>query len=223
MCGGEFSPFFNDKNRERILRGTFDSYYAEAPEVVFDTNRSWTGRLALLKALYPQSKMICCVRELSWIVDSIERLLIKNPLQLTYMFNYKPGNSVYSRTEALMNSEAGVIGAAWSTLNEAWFGPDSDRLIIVPYENLVKNPTSVINKLYAELGEQPFVHDFNNVSYTENDYDDHIGMPGLHVVKKKVEYKERKPVIPVDLFNKYISTAFWNTPEHNLNNVKVLK
>src|SRR5207247_10077522 len=72
----EFAVFFNDERRRTMLRGVLDSYYAEVPadHVVFDTNRTWTGKLPLLHDIYPTSRVICCVREIGWIIDSIERM-----------------------------------------------------------------------------------------------------------------------------------------------------
>ena len=224
MCGGEFGIFFDNAKRAAILRGIFDSYYANASQdgIVFDTNRSWTGRAALLGELYPQSRIICCVRGIGRIIDSIERMLIKNPLQLSRMFNFQPGASVYSRVEALMNSDTGLIGLAWSTLREAWYGDEAKRLILVPYEHLAKEPKRTLARLYTELAEPPFAHDFGNVIYDEPDYDTHIGMPGLHTVRKKVEFKEDTPHIPPDLFAKYATASFWEKPELNTRNVKII-
>ena len=74
----QFSIFYTDEVRRRILHGVFDAYYADvADRVAFDTNRMWTGRMALLADLYPQARVICCVREVVWIIDSIERMLRK--------------------------------------------------------------------------------------------------------------------------------------------------
>src|ERR1700682_4362741 len=71
----EFGVFFDDERRKHVLRGVFDSYYhTSSHSVVFDTNRSWTGKMALTADLYPTSKVICCVREVAWILDSLERL-----------------------------------------------------------------------------------------------------------------------------------------------------
>lgn len=222
MCGGEFATFFNDENRADILRGLFSSYYINSNQTVFDTNRSWTGRLPLLTTLFPKSRMICCVRELSWIVDSLERQLAKHPLQLSMMYGYKPDTSVYSRVEMLMNPESGLIGTSWSSLNEAWFGELAKRLIVIPYDHLATDPKSVISRLYAELGMEPFEHDFDNVSYSESEFDQHIGMPGLHDVAKEVTFTMRQPSIPPDLFNKYNNTAFWKSPDLNPRGVTVL-
>ena len=55
MSGGEFNGFYDDATRAAMLRGLFENYYGQercrilAPRsVVFDTNRAWTGRVAVL-------------------------------------------------------------------------------------------------------------------------------------------------------------------------------
>lgn len=225
MCGGEFAVFFDDAKRAAMLRGIFDSYYAEVRtgQIVFDTNRTWTGRAALLKALYPGSRIICCVRDIGWIIDSVERMLAKNPLQLSRMFNFQPGASVYSRVETLMNSDSGLIGLPWSNLREAWFGDEAKRLILIPYDHLVRAPERTLRTLYDELGEPWFDHDFGNVVYDEPDYDALLGMPGLHKVRQKVGHQERMPSIPPDLFAKFAHTQFWDKPELNVRGARILQ
>jgi sulfotransferase len=224
MAGGEFSIFFDEDKRRRMLRALFDAYYHEAPAgaAVFDTNRSWTGRAALLAELYPKSRIICCVRSVGWIIDSIERMLNKNPLQLSKMFSFQAGASVYGRTETLMNSEKGQIGLAWSTLREAWFGEQASRLVVIPYEHLVLHPKRTLDRLYAALGEAPWDHDLDNVVYDEPDYDTLLGMPGLHKVRQRVQYEERPPCIPHDLFARHEAANFWMTPELNPRGVEII-
>lgn len=222
--GNEFAVFFDDDRRRAILQGVFDSYYANLRlgQVVFDTNRSWTGKAALLDTLYPQARIICCVREVGWIIDSVERMLRKNPLQVSRMFNYKPGSSVYGRVETLMNSENGLIGLSWSCLREAWFGEYAKKLLVIDYDRLVRDPRLMMRRLYEELNEPPFDHDFNHVVYDEPDYDAALGMPGLHKVREKVEVTKREPCIPPDLFTKYADTQFWLKPDMNRRGVTIL-
>ena len=226
---GEFGIFFNDERRRAVIRGLFDSYYLNpAPgQVVFDTNRSWTAKVAMLVNLYPECRIICCVRDIGWIIDSIERMLRQNPLQLSRIFSFTPGSSIYGRTEILMNSESGLIGLAWSALREAWYSEHASRLIVIVYDKLVREPQATIAKLYAELKEPMFQHDFDNVVYDEPDYDAAIGMPGLHKVRQKVEYVKREPIIPPELFVKFdidpkTSLNFWTKPKSNYRNVCIL-
>jgi sulfotransferase len=225
MGSGEFSLFFDEGRRLAMLRGLFEAYYsraAAAGHLVFDTNRTWTARIPLLMTLYPRARVICCVREVGWILDSVERLRAKNPLQVSKMFNPQTGATVYTRAEALMNSEKGLVGGPWTTLREAWFADEANRLVVVPYESLVRQPERTLRRLYQELDEAPFDHDFDNVSYEEPDYDAQLGMPGLHTVRSKICYEERRPRVPPDLFSKYANTSFWTRPELNTRDITVL-
>ncbi|HQT27579.1 MAG TPA: sulfotransferase, partial [Burkholderiales bacterium] len=56
MCGGEFGVFFDDAKRAALLRSIFETYHSGAPSegVIFDTNRLWTGRSALIGEIFPQ-------------------------------------------------------------------------------------------------------------------------------------------------------------------------
>jgi sulfotransferase len=48
----EFSVSIDDTQRERILHGLFDNFYANSPaEVIFDTSRGWCARMPALARL----------------------------------------------------------------------------------------------------------------------------------------------------------------------------
>ena len=226
-CGGEFGGFFDDAKRQRLLRGVVASYHGDnlPPQggVLFDTNRSWTGRLPLLGGLFPECRVICCVREVGWILDSLEAILARNPLELSKVVDFDPGNSVYSRAERLMNSETGLVGRAWASLREAWFCGHAAHLIVVPYERLVSAPAVTIAKLYAELGEPAFPHDFDRVTFDAPGYDAELGLPGLHRVEGKVAPRHRQGVLPPDLFRKYASANFWAEAAPNPHRVVVVR
>ncbi|MGH3564181.1 MAG: sulfotransferase, partial [Mycobacterium sp.] len=60
----EFSVFLDDAKRQRILRGVFDDYYADCTaEVIFDTSRGWCARMPAIAQLFPDAKVLACVRE----------------------------------------------------------------------------------------------------------------------------------------------------------------
>lgn len=221
---GEYAGFIDNKTRVRLLRGVFEAYYSDVSkyDVIFDTNRSWTGRLPLLAELFPECRVICCVRTVGWIINSMEVLLRGNPLQLTRIFDFKPMLSSHARAEFLMNPEKGLIGLAWRTLQEAWFGAEARRLVIVQYDSLVARPLETMQKLYAELGERYHNHDFNDIRYEESEFDSLIGLPGMHRVREQVTAVPPKLLIPPDLFAKYSEMSFWNRPELNGNGVVVI-
>lgn len=216
----EFARFISKDQRLRILRSVFDAYYADfsATEFIFDTNRGWTRMLPGLVELFPNARMLCCVRSPAWILDSFERLVQANILQPPRMFNFSVGD-VYRRVEALMNS--GLVGTSLAALRQAWFGEHARHLIILRYDSLVEDPTQAIDRVYEALGEQPFEHDFEHLQRSEESFDDWIGLPGLHTVQPAVRVRHRESILPSDLFRRY-RTCFWERQGQNPRGVVVV-
>lgn len=209
-AGGEFFTFFDDDKRKRICHALFDAYYQDKNgyNVIFDTNRIWTARLHQLSELFENYKVICCVRNPAWIMDSFERIYRKNPFDYSRMFTPQTRQTVYSRCDSLLNA-ASVVGGAWTALKEAYYGEDSNRLLLIDYDLLTQHPERTMQLLYGFIGEKIYQHDFENVDYQENDFDQKLGVKGLHTVKRKVEFKVRSSILPPDLFSKYSEMAFW--------------
>lgn len=206
---GEFAPCFDEERRRLIVRAVVNGYYADSPEVAFDTNRTWTGKMALLSEVFPEAKVICCVRDISAIMESIERLLRKNPLQTSRLFDFKPDSSVYTRTETLMNKETGMIGLPWGMLQEAWYGPLASSLVMVEYDDLVARPAATMAGIYRAIGEPEFAHNFENVSYDAPEFDAATGMPGLHRVNGPVRASTYPGSVPPALLAVYAGAEFW--------------
>lgn len=210
-AGSEFACFFDDYTRRSVLKGIVHSYYrATDRHVVFDTNRRWTAKAELIQGLFPGAKLLCCVREVGWILDSFERVWREHPLQLSKMFQGNAGSNVYSRTDAMMNLETGVIGSPLASLREAWFGESRRNILIIDYKDLAADPESVLRAVYATIDEPWFPHDYDHVDYDAPEFDAELGMPNLHKVKSKVKLEMREPQIPPELFTRYQDLDFWS-------------
>lgn len=213
----DYSVLINDEQRRNLLRGLFEGYYKDIfhSQVVFDTNRCWCSRMDAIAELFPSARVVVCVRDLAWIMDSFERLFRKNPLLMSRMF--KPGETitVYSRMDALVGP-SGPVRFAWNALREAFYGEHADRLIIIDYEELAREPKRVVDSIYNKCGLPAFDHDFDNVSYEDGrDFDEQFGMPGLHSISGKVRYAERRSVLPPDLFQRFANRGFWRKDHRN--------
>jgi sulfotransferase len=219
-AGSEFAPVVGRDKRKALLRGIFDAYYADVDrEIVFDTNRAWCARLPLLLDLFPQAKVIACVRNVAWIMDSIEKMVRANPYENTRLFGAGGGRgTVYSRLDFLAHPD-NLVGFPWAALREAFYGEHAGSLLLVDYDLLAKAPAKVLPLIYDFLGEPYFEHDFDNVEYDAEDFDLQVGVPGLHRVKAQVKFTPRRAVIPADLFDKYSKMSFWNDPAGSTANV----
>ena len=137
----EYSVFIDDAKRQRILHGLFDNYYADCTAgVVFDTNRAWCAWMPAIARLFPDAKVIACVRDLPWVVDSIERLVQRNVFSPSSIFNYSSGGTVYTRANGVVGPD-GMVGAPYDALKQACYGAQKDRLLLVQYETLTTDPT----------------------------------------------------------------------------------
>lgn len=206
------APMVTTDQRKRMSRALFESYYADLPvdiDTIFDTNRMWTANLAALHELYPEAKVLCCVRNVAWIMDSMEHRYRSNAFENTRFFGDAAQRStVFTRLEALANRN-GLVGYAWSALNEALYGPHADKLLLIDYDLLVAHPDQVMGLIYDFLGEDSFPHDFDNVAFDAPGFDENLGAAGLHTVHRKVEPKPRRTILPPDLFDQYAKLNFW--------------
>lgn len=220
-AGSEFASQVDNSQRKKLLTGLFDSYYhqEQGKEIIFDTNRMWCSRLPLLHDLFPDAKVIACARNVAWVMDSIERKYRSNPYEYTKLFGGNPGRStVYQRLEGLAQHDQ-LVGFAWAALREAFYGEHADRLLVVDYDLLAQAPEKVIPLIYGFLNEPTFEHDFEHVEYDAPDFDLQLGIPGLHRVKPKVAFSERRTILPPDLFEKYSKMTFWTDPSGSAANV----
>ena len=213
----EFSVFISPEQKRALIMGIFSAYYHQQAdkEVIFDTNRLWCSKLPLIRELFPEVKVICCVRNIAWIMDSIELLIRRNAFDVSRLFNNPAERAtVYSRTEALSQGSR-LVGYAYNALKEAFYSEQSASLLLVDYELLTLKPAKTMSLIYQFLGESPFEHDFNNVQYQEPEFDKKLQTQGLHQVRSQVEFKPRTTILPPDLFERFDSLSFWTEPTNS--------
>jgi len=211
-AGSEFGPVVTTEQRQRLLRGLFASYYADKPDgsVIFDTNRVWSARLPAVRDMFPDAKVIACVRNVAWVMDSIERLYRANPYENTRLYNdATERNTVYSRVETLSQRNR-LVGFAWTAIKEAFYSEQAGSLLVVDYDLLANAPGKVLPLIYRFIGEPWFEgHDFSNLAFDAPEFDSALGVTGLHKVRPEVALKPRRTVLPPDLFAQYANMNFW--------------
>lgn len=220
----DFSYAISDAARVAVLRGLVENFYAteNGADVVFDTSRLWCSRMQMLDTLFPCAKVIACVRQLPWVLDSMERLVRRQPVNVSKVFRFDTNTTVYSRVQALADPR-GMVGFAFQAIKDAFYGQyASGRLLLLTYETLTKHPAAALRKVYEFIGEPWFDHDFDSVEYGASEFDQRVGMPGLHTVRSKVEAPERKPILPLEVFNRFVSESFWLDPKNNISGVPVV-
>ncbi|EAW35712.1 sulfotransferase [Lyngbya sp. PCC 8106] len=218
----EFSVFISPEQRQDLILSIFSAYYQQQiaeNKVIFDTNRLWCSKLPLICQLFPEAKVICCVRNVAWVMDSLERLVRRNTFEISRMFrNRAEISTVYSRTEALSQGNR-LVGFAYNALKEAFYSEQADRLLLLDYEFLTIAPEQTLSLIYQFLGEEPFNHDLESIEYEEPEFDRKLKTEGLHTVRSRVEFKPRRSILPPDLFERFSQLSFWTDTTNSVANV----
>lgn len=213
LSSSEAGPLVEQERRRAICKGIFDGFYTNTTEdIIFDTNRLWTSSINLVHDLFPSAKLIACVRDIGWIMDSLERIFQQDPYATTRLFRPQGARStVYSRLEPLAQSDQ-LVGSAWASLREAFYGKHANKILVVDYHILTSFPQKTLSAIYSFIGENDFAHDFENVSFESPVFDLAIGAKGLHTIRKRVKFDPRQTTLPPDLFERFQKMNFWQSP-----------
>lgn len=206
------------EKRRELIKDLFNSFYKSDNEVCFNTNRSWTADTSLLKDIFPNFKMIVCLRDVAWILDSFEQLNAKNPYTIKPLYHHQELGNVHDRCRMLMSEIPNFGGYVYGPLinvQQSMFCNEVNHICYVDYDTLVKFPKHTMQGIYKFLNESWFEHDFDNVEDSYDEFDQQAKIEGLHTVRRKVEYKERRSVLPGELWDRYSPMSFWRTLPEN--------
>jgi sulfotransferase len=203
----------DESKRSTIIRSIFNAYYNQpifnqVKRTFFDTNRGWSLLSPLVKELFPDSKIIVCVRDINWVLDSFEQLYAKNPLSISSMIPPEHNINVYTRCQYLMN-DSSPVGFAYNGVKQVLCSNEKSSLFILDYEQLAKNPEQTMKALYNFIGEEYFEHDFNDVASSYDEFDEDVNLKGLHTTRKVVSFIERESILPLDITQHYQHVNVW--------------
>lgn len=224
MAEGEYAGDFDARKRDRVLRQILDSYYASGTErrVIIDTHRDWCARLGLIDTIFPAAKVICCVRDPIWIMDSLERLIVRDPILSSHLVPIGKRATQHDRLDHLLSAD-GVFGYAWRVLIEAFHGPFANRLILVDYDYLARYPKATLATLTRELGLPAHDYDFAHVeSHDHTAFDQALSTPGLHQLRPKVSFEERRCILPPAVQETLAGGMFWRRPQAGESGARIL-
>lgn len=213
IAKGEASGFLTERSKKRLLRQAITACHdmdgmPTEKSIIWDTNRSWPAKLNILADLFPNCRMICCVREIPWVVDSIEKLIRKNTYDVSGIFGFEPGMTVFDRSRAL--TTGGLIGSANTAMMDAFYGDQAHRMLFVEYDALTKHPGETMAAIHNWMGFAPFGYDFDAIQPIPGaaEFDRKMATPGLHDLGPSVRNTPRETILPPEVFSSF-GEPFW--------------
>lgn len=210
----EAESFINDDQRRHVIQAVMDGFYFnDFHNIIFDNNRRWTANAGVLAACFPDSKIVCCLRNPAAIVDSFERLFQEHPLRMSVIYGAQANLSVYERAGELMKP-TGVVGFSLNAFRTAFFGPYRDRLVLVSYDDLARFPAQIMEEVTTALDLPKHNYRYDAIEQIPGieQFDNEVATPGLHTLGSKVIYTQRQTILPPDIWRS-CPPPFWQVKE----------
>jgi len=205
----------NKEGKNAVIKQILPSYYSTIDRpVVFDKSRGWAAYIEMAEHILDRKiKMLVPVRDIVDILASFEKLYRGQshewqfPQEKSHFYDWQ---TVEGRAGIWMRNDQ-PVGSAYNRILDSISRGFEDRMLFVEFENLTRNPAWTMQSIYQFLEEQPFMHDFNHVEQVTEENDDIHGIPGLHIIRPKIEPVEvdAKSLIGEAAFNKFSDAQFW--------------
>lgn len=179
-----------------MLKGMIEGFYEKEiaeGKIPIDKNRTWTGQIDLLEEIFnTKIKIIYPVRHIVDCCISMERKNRKSTLtNHGDNGNWLNEQSTKGRCENFIKDD-GVFGLPLLYLREMIYRHQTDRLILVVYDDLLTYGQEILNNIYDQLELPRFNHDLENIIQTIKEDDLMHGFaPGI--LHKINEGKLTKP------------------------------
>jgi hypothetical protein len=202
--------------------------YQHRPEPCI-IDKSWAWHMsdaidATREILGEEMKVICTVDNIADCLASFIMLIRSNPDYISYIDDYLRHQRMEindaNRCIAMMDPKiATSVGWCYENLKRSWQGKNRKNLLLIERSDLVSDPETVLDKIYAFL-EIPELatwgdnqhHYFDRIEkeITEDDGAAY-GIPNLHQLGPKLRDRswKAKEVLGNQLFFKYKRLEFW--------------
>lgn len=187
----EFKTIPDPKDGEAIYQNFMRAGIANAFDsqtdrpVVVDKCRSWIGSANLLFQLFPDAKLLVPVRDIRGVVSSMEKKFQQHPsFQLEgNQVDTQRIQTIEGRVQFFLDSPP--VGIAIQRIHEL-MRVHKDKVHFVHAEDLTSDPQGAMNRVWEYLGEEPFVHNTNNVEQYTQEHE--LGWPfGDHAIQREVQ------------------------------------
>ena len=176
---------------KNMLTGMIYGYYYDQlkmGQIPIDKSRGWVSNIDLLDELFDTKvKFVYPIRNVVDVLISFEKIKRKSQIIKQNVGDEGKINDMTTigRSMNLLKPE-NVVGLPILELRELIYRGETDRLMFVVFDDLLKHPEIVMRSLYSQMDLEYFSHDFNNVKQVTKEYDIMHGFPphSLHKIKE---------------------------------------
>jgi len=184
------------KRLKRSLKAFMGEWSSDTnTPITIDKNRGWCHSAPTLQHLYPNFKMIVCLRDLRGVFSSIEK---RHKETLLLDFPDHCEQHIVDKRAGAMFDDNGVIGGPLKAIYNLGDIPDIMRNIYFwRYEDFLSDPQKTMDELFTWIGVKTQKIDFDNIEQTTiPEADSFYRMKYMHKIKSKLEKPELRKLSP---------------------------
>lgn len=210
------------KSAHKVVSSIIDNYYHEVEKpIVIDHCRAWSNNIEMIKTfITPMPKIICPVRNITEILTSFITMIRRNSDQVSFIDQHLiemglPINND-NRCHYLMSKDGIVEQALWAQSQAFIRGDDKKHLLMVEYDDIVKNPKTTMEKIYEFLDLEYYEHQFSNIENSHREIDDQWYLKDMHHVRKTIKKQSKSPqdVLSKTILDTYSNLEYWKNSNH---------
>jgi sulfotransferase len=193
-----------------VMKAVLAAYYQGVDkDIIFDKSRSWLAYLEMIESLIGEkAKVVVNVRPIPDILSSLEKIYretTKDKQPPGEAKNYIKLQTIEGRCDYWMQPDQ-LVGLTLNRIKDAFDRGYGDRMFILPYENLTKDPKNTMKKLYEFLEEPYYEHNYQYVEQVTFEDDEVHGFGNnLHKIRKIVKFQPSDAIqmLGKDIVEKY--------------------
>lgn len=184
----EFRASSNPQEKLGLLRGMIHGFHTTERPVVFSKSRGWVACMEMLRnALGVDPKVLVTIRDIPSILSSCEKLFRKELNSPASSARWGANMETIEGRLAFWTAADQMVGGQYNRIRDCVTRGNRRNMHFVDFDELCAQPAATMDRVYAFLGEQPFIHDFSNIEQTTHEKDEEHGFVDLHTIRPKVE------------------------------------
>lgn len=190
------SPEFKAQDSEEMkkafqgfCRQGMEGYYNALTDksYVIDKSRGWGYYQDFLNFFYPNPKIICMIRDPRGIFTSMEKNYRKNPDKAMKLTSDANMSGITTEQRIDIWAQGQPVGLAFERLRQIIKEGKDRNMLFIKFEDLTRNPSRELEKIYNYLEVKAYSHDLNNITQITKEDDQVYGVFGDHVIKNKIQ------------------------------------
>lgn len=178
---------------------------------ILDKSRDWAIHYGLLSKIQETPKVIFMIRDIRAIYASMEKNFRKNPHRENQV--QSPVNLVGTTLDKRVDiwADGLPVGIAMDRLKDIFQQGLNKNMLFIRYEDLMARPQETMDRVYAYLGVDGFLHSFDKITQVTKEDDRVHGIYGDHLLREEFKMlpNDFEEILGIELSEKIKNTYQW--------------